>query len=114
MGLFVQVDVFGTLRKIGFVFSNWVMATKTLRHKGNLTTNEHELTRMDTEANFSLHRIKRASAADWETAFCSKPLAVLEASFGAQSWDFVHWLDVVSYVEAKVAFWVPGLRIQGS
>ncbi len=35
--------------QIGFVFSNWVMATKTLRHKGNLTTNEHELTRMDTE-----------------------------------------------------------------
>ncbi len=61
------------------------LATKTLRHKGNLATNEHELTRMDTEANFSLHRIKRASAAVRETALCSKPLTVLEASFCAQS-----------------------------
>jgi hypothetical protein len=38
-----------------------------------------------TEANFRLHRIKRASPAVWETALCSKPLAVLEASFCAQS-----------------------------
>jgi len=85
------------LRKIGFCPKTLARMIEIWRTRRSLPR-RHEVFSLPQSSQRGLQR-------PWGgRPWLSKLAIVLQASLCVRSWDFVHRLDVVSYVEAKVAY----------